>query len=55
LALHSGKNNDKVQLYAFDILALDGHDLRPHGNERSLLAAAGHSWLRVVLATGGAV
>ena len=27
-ALHSGKNNDEVQLYAFDILALDGDDLR---------------------------
>jgi bifunctional non-homologous end joining protein LigD len=23
-ALHSGKHNDEVQLYAFDILALDG-------------------------------
>ena len=28
-ALHSGKHNDEVQLYAFDILALDGEDLRP--------------------------
>jgi ATP-dependent DNA ligase len=28
-ALHSGKYNDEVQLYAFDILALDGDDLRP--------------------------
>jgi ATP-dependent DNA ligase len=27
-ALHSGKNNDEVQLYAFDILALDGENLR---------------------------
>jgi ATP-dependent DNA ligase len=27
-ALHSGKQNDEVQLYAFDILALDGDDLR---------------------------
>jgi ATP-dependent DNA ligase len=27
-ALHSGKHNDEVQLYAFDILALDGEDLR---------------------------
>jgi ATP-dependent DNA ligase len=27
-ALHSGKSNDEVQLYAFDILALDGEDLR---------------------------
>jgi ATP-dependent DNA ligase len=27
-ALHSGKQNDEVQLYAFDILALDGEDLR---------------------------
>ena len=26
--LHSGKHNDEVQLYAFDILALDGEDLR---------------------------
>ena len=26
--LHSGKFNDEVQLYAFDILALDGEDLR---------------------------
>jgi len=28
-ALHSGKNNHEVQLYAFDILAMDGDDLRP--------------------------
>jgi bifunctional non-homologous end joining protein LigD len=28
-ALHSGKHNDEVQLYTFDILALDGDDLRP--------------------------
>jgi ATP-dependent DNA ligase len=27
-ALHSGKNNHEVQLYAFDIVALDGEDLR---------------------------
>jgi len=27
-ALHSGRHNDKVQLCAFDILALDGDDLR---------------------------
>jgi hypothetical protein len=26
--LFSGKHNDEVQLYAFDILALDGDDLR---------------------------
>ena len=26
--LHSRKHNDEVQLYAFDILALDGEDLR---------------------------
>ena len=26
--LHSGKHNDEVQLYAFDVLALDGEDLR---------------------------
>jgi ATP-dependent DNA ligase len=28
-ALHSGRHNDEVQLYAFDILALNGDDLRP--------------------------
>src|SRR5215813_12674754 len=28
-ALHSGKHNDEVQLYVFDILALNGDDLRP--------------------------
>jgi ATP-dependent DNA ligase len=28
-ALHSGKHNDEVQLYAFDIPALNGDDLRP--------------------------
>jgi bifunctional non-homologous end joining protein LigD len=28
-ALHSGKHNEEVQLYAFDVLALDGDDL-PH-------------------------
>ena len=27
-ALDSGKHNEEVQLYAFDILALDGDDLR---------------------------
>jgi bifunctional non-homologous end joining protein LigD len=28
-ALHAGKNNHEVQLYAFDVLAMDGDDLRP--------------------------
>jgi bifunctional non-homologous end joining protein LigD len=28
-ALHSRKHDDEVQLYAFDIMALDGEDLRP--------------------------
>ena len=28
-ALHSRKHDDEVQLYAFDVLALDGQDLRP--------------------------
>jgi len=28
-ALHSRKHDDGVQLYAFDIMALDGDDLRP--------------------------
>ena len=27
-ALHSGKHNEEVQLYAFDIMAMDGDDLR---------------------------
>jgi len=27
-ALHAGRHNDEVQLYAFDFLALDGDDLR---------------------------
>jgi bifunctional non-homologous end joining protein LigD len=27
-ALHSGKHNEEVQLYAFDILAIDGDGLR---------------------------
>jgi bifunctional non-homologous end joining protein LigD len=27
-ALYSGGHNDEVQLYAFDVLALDGDDLR---------------------------
>jgi bifunctional non-homologous end joining protein LigD len=27
-ALYSGRHNDEVQLYAFDVLALDGDDLR---------------------------
>jgi ATP-dependent DNA ligase len=27
-ALHSGRQNDEVQLCAFDVLALDGEDLR---------------------------
>jgi bifunctional non-homologous end joining protein LigD len=28
-ALHSRQHDDEVQLYAFDILTLDGEDLRP--------------------------
>ena len=28
-ALHSGKQNEEVQLCAFDVLAMDGDDLRP--------------------------
>jgi hypothetical protein len=28
-ALHSRKHDEEVQLYAFDILTLDGEDLRP--------------------------
>ena len=28
-ALHSGKHNEEVQLCAFDVVALDGDDLRP--------------------------
>jgi ATP-dependent DNA ligase len=27
-ALHSGKQNDQVQLFAFDVLAMEGDDLR---------------------------
>jgi ATP-dependent DNA ligase len=27
-ALHSGRHNDEAQLYAFDVIALDGADLR---------------------------
>jgi len=27
-ALHSGKHNEQVQLCAFDVLAMDGSDLR---------------------------
>jgi hypothetical protein len=27
-ALHSGKHNEEVQLCAFDVLAMDGEDLR---------------------------
>jgi bifunctional non-homologous end joining protein LigD len=27
-ALHSGRHNDEVQFYAFDVLAMDGEDLR---------------------------
>jgi ATP-dependent DNA ligase len=27
-ALHSGKHNEEVQLCAFDVLAMDGDDLR---------------------------
>jgi ATP-dependent DNA ligase len=28
-ALHSGRHNEEVQLCAFDVLAMDGDDLRP--------------------------
>jgi ATP-dependent DNA ligase len=34
--LHSRQNDDQVQLYAFDVLALDGEDLR-----KLALSAAG--------------
>jgi hypothetical protein len=43
-ALHSGKHNDEVQLLAFDVLAMDGDDLRdlplsmPKANLARLLA-----------------
>jgi bifunctional non-homologous end joining protein LigD len=30
-ALHTGKQNGEVQLYAFDVLAIDGDDLRARG------------------------
>ena len=29
MSLHSGKHDDEVQPYAFDILTLDGEDLFP--------------------------
>jgi bifunctional non-homologous end joining protein LigD len=32
-ALHSGKHNEEVQLCAFDVLAMDGDDLRPTGRD----------------------
>jgi ATP-dependent DNA ligase len=42
-ALHSGKHNDEVQLCAFDVLAMDGDDLRdlPLCGDRPLSAAKG--------------
>jgi bifunctional non-homologous end joining protein LigD len=42
-ALHSRRHDDEVQLYAFDILALDGEDLRglPLSMRKTNLAAAG--------------
>ena len=44
-ALHSGKNNDEVQLYAFDILALDGDDLRhlPLSMRKPILRGCQHA------------
>jgi bifunctional non-homologous end joining protein LigD len=39
-ALHSGKHNEEVQLYAFDMLAGDGDDMRqlPLSMRKSILA-----------------
>jgi bifunctional non-homologous end joining protein LigD len=33
--LYTGQHNDEIQLYAFDILALDGDDLRPNGSKHN--------------------
>jgi ATP-dependent DNA ligase len=49
-ALHSGKSNDEVQLYAFDILAVGGDNLRPSRCARRALPSCcigvptGSSW-----------
>jgi ATP-dependent DNA ligase len=41
-ALHSRQHDDEVQLYAFDVLALDGEDLRrlPLSMRKTNLAVA---------------
>jgi bifunctional non-homologous end joining protein LigD len=43
-ALHSGKHNDEVQLLAFDVLAMDGDDLRdlPLSMRKANLARSWH-------------
>jgi ATP-dependent DNA ligase len=55
-ALHSGKQNDEVQLYAFDILALDGDDLRgladAQDQSRAAIGAASRRHLRRAVRTG---
>jgi hypothetical protein len=45
-ALHSGKHNDEAQLYAFDVLAMDGEDLRdlPLSMRRASLARLLPGW-----------
>jgi hypothetical protein len=47
-ALHSGKHNDEVQFYAFDIPALDGDDLR----HLPLIHAQGPSFATVSATAG---
>ena len=48
-ALHSGKHNEEVQLCAFDVLALDGDDLR----KASAIDAQSQSREATSAATGG--
>jgi bifunctional non-homologous end joining protein LigD len=40
-ALHSGKHNEEVQLYAFDIMAMDGDDLRSLSMRKTNLESTG--------------
>jgi bifunctional non-homologous end joining protein LigD len=49
--LYSGQHNDEIQLYAFDILALDGDDLRklPLHLRKTNLALAGKAACNMML------
>ena len=46
-ALHSGQHDELVQLYAFNILALDGEDLRGRASDCRKEKFCTGSWMRI--------